>query len=338
MRALFSDRPGEVVLREVPDPVPGAGEVVVRVRAALTCGTDFKLVRRGHPKVPFPARLGHEFAGVVERVGPGTSFAAGDRVVPAVSGPCGACPDCLAHEENLCRVAFEQTAWGGFADLVLLPPRVVTHALRRIPESLSNEAAALLDPVASVVRGIARTEIRAGEMAIVVGSGPIALIWNALLGRRGCQVRVIGRRERQLALQRQAGALTVDLRSSELSEAAEGWTGGRGARLVVDTTGDPDLIGRLLPLVARGGEFQLFAGMPRDASVTFPASRIHYDEISVAGSFHYTPRQAAEALDLLAQGALPVASLISARRPLEDFAEVFAGLSYGDAMKTALIP
>jgi L-iditol 2-dehydrogenase len=337
VRALFCERPGEVVLRELPDPEPGPGEVVVRVGAALTCGTDFKLIRRGHPKVPFPARLGHEFAGTVEKAGPGVSFRPGDRVVPAVSGPCGECPDCVAGEENLCAFAFDQTAWGGFADLVLLPPRIVARGLRKVG-SLSFEAAALLDPLASVVRGVARVRVPAGVKVLVAGSGPIALLWTALLKRKDVEVLVAGRRERQLAAQKRAGARTCDVRTEELSTAVHDWTAGRGVRLVVDTTGSLSMAESLVPVVARGGELHLFAGMPKDASCPVPVARVHYHEISVTGSFHYTRAEAGEALALLSTGAVPVGELISARRPLAEHADVFRDLSYGDAMKTCLIP
>lgn len=337
MRALFCERPGEVVLRELPDPEPGPGEVLVRIGAALTCGTDFKLIRRGHPKVPFPARLGHEFAGTVEKVGTGVSFRPGDRVVPVVSGPCGECPDCAAGEENLCTAAFDQTAWGGFADLVLLPPRIVARGLREVG-SLPFEAAALLDPLASVVRGVARVRVPHGGRALVAGSGPIALLWTALLKRKGVEVLVAGRRERQLAAQRRAGARTCDVRTEELAKAVRDWAAGRGARLAVDTTGSLSMAESLVPLVARGGELHLFAGMPRDASFPVPVARVHYDEVSVTGSFHYTRAEAGEALALLSTGAVPVTELISAKRPLAEHADVFRDLSYGDAMKTALIP
>jgi L-iditol 2-dehydrogenase len=338
MRALVCERPGEVALRELPDPEPGPGEVVVRVSAALTCGTDFKLIRRGHPKVPFPTRLGHEFAGVVEKAGAGVSFREGERVVPAVSGPCGECPDCLAGDENLCVEAFGQTAWGGFATRVLLPPRVVASALRRVPDGLPLPCAALLDPLASVVRGIARARFPEEGKAVVAGSGPIAYLFSALLRRGGAEVLVAGRRERQLALHARAGARTLDLRTAGLAPAVAEWTSGRGARLVVDTTGDPELASSLLPLVARGGKLMLFAGMAKDALLTLSAGPIHYGEVTVSGSFHYTPREADEALALLAAGAIPSGDLITATRPLADYQEVFRDLSYGDAMKTCLIP
>ncbi|HEX2798372.1 MAG TPA: alcohol dehydrogenase catalytic domain-containing protein, partial [Thermoanaerobaculia bacterium] len=156
MRALVSEGPERLALREVATPRPGPGEVLVRVLVALTCATDLKLVRRGHPKIPFPLTLGHEFAGVVEVAGSGAPFAPGERVTSAVSGPCGRCDDCRRGRENLCATAFERPLFGAFADFLLVPERIVKNGLRRIPPGLSDEAAALLDPLASVVHALDR--------------------------------------------------------------------------------------------------------------------------------------------------------------------------------------
>src|SRR5512143_2234987 len=107
MRALVCEAAGRASLAGRPDPVPGPGEIVVSVRAALTCGTDLKLLRRGHPKVPFPVTLGHEMAGVVSAAGQGAPFAPGERVTSAVTAPCGTCATCRVGRPNLCETAFE---------------------------------------------------------------------------------------------------------------------------------------------------------------------------------------------------------------------------------------
>ena len=145
-----------IALREVATPEPGPGEVVVRVAVALTCATDFKIVRRGHPKFPFPLTLGHEFAGVVESAGKDAGFRPGDRVTSTVSAPVAYARTCRAGRENLCDTAFERPLFGAFADFLLVPERIVKNGLRRIPLGLSDEAAALLDPLASVVHALSR--------------------------------------------------------------------------------------------------------------------------------------------------------------------------------------
>ena len=370
MRALVCDGPERVALREAATPEPGPGEVLVRVGVALTCATDFKLVRRGHAKIPFPLTLGHEFAGAVEKAGAGAMFSPGDRVTSAVSAPCGACVDCRAERENLCATAFERPLFGAFADFLLVPERIVKNGLRKIPPGLSDEAAALLDPLASVVRALSRVKAPEGEDVLVVGTGPIAAMLFFLLrgkdGGRGDpggtrRIVVAGRREekRQFFLER--GASVARIEPSSRVEGAGSPTPlftfkenpplpervenkyGEGARisrfsLVIDTTGDPGVISELPALAANGGTVLLFAGMAEGARVSAEAFAVHYREVSIVGSFHYTPRDADAALALLARGAIPVASLVEARRPLAEWRDAFDLAQSGRAMKVALVP
>jgi L-iditol 2-dehydrogenase len=335
MRALVSEGPERLALREVATPRPGPVEVLVRVVVALTCATDFKLARRGHPKIPFPLTLGHEFAGVVEAAGPGAPFAPGERVTSAVSGPCGRCDDCRLGRENLCSTAFERPLFGAFADFLLVPERIVKNGLRRIPPGLTDEAAALLDPLASVVHALNRVKAQDGGDVLVVGTGPIAAMLFFLLrgnegGGAGRRIVVAGRRPEKLAffegMKAEVG-LIENMR-------------GEGARFsfVIDTTGDAGVISELPALTANGGTVLLFAGMPEGARVSVDAYAVHYREVSITGSFHYTPRDVDAAFALLVEGAIPVSSLVRERRGLAQWREAFDLVERGIAMKVALVP
>ncbi len=212
MRALVCDGPGTPVLKDVAVPEPGPARVArARRRAALTCGTDLKIARRGHPKIPFPLILGHEWAGVVEKAGAGAAWAPGTRVTSAVSSPCGACEACRAGRENLCATAFDRPLFGAFADFLLVPERLAKNGLRRIPDGMPDETAALLDPLASAVRGLgaagrARRDARGGDV-LIAGTGPIAaLLFFLLRGKekdegapRDAAIVVAGRRPERLA-------------------------------------------------------------------------------------------------------------------------------------------
>ncbi len=319
-------------------PVAGPGEVVVRVRAALTCGTDLKLIRRGHPKIPFPVTLGHEFAGEVHASGEGAPFLAGEHVASAVSGPCGECPDCTGGRMNLCQRAFESPVWGAFAEFVKVPARVVRRGLKGVRERVPFEAAALLDPLASVVHGLTRVNVRPDVSVLLYGSGPIAMLF-AILGRqKGANVIVAGRRPGRLALFSEQAARTIDVNAGPPEEAVLEATGGRGADVVVDTTADPALAPKLVSLAARGGTVLFFAGMPAGSTIGVDAGRLHYDEVSVAGSFHYTPADVDAALELVSGGWIPLHALVTARAGLEGFRGVLASLERGEGMKTAFIP
>jgi L-iditol 2-dehydrogenase len=353
MRALVSEGPERLELREVPTPEPGPGDVLVRMSVALTCATDFKLVKRGHPKIPHPLTLGHEFAGVVERAGVRAPFTRGERVTSAVSGPCGCCAECRAGRENLCETAFERPLFGAFADFLLVPERLVKNGLRRIPPGLSDEAAALLDPLASVVHALGRAPIADGDDVLIVGTGPIAAMFFFLLrgkegGGAGRRIVVAGRRPEKLAFfernraevaridgrEKQDGAASSFPFSANLSSSSFS----SSFPLIVDTTGDPGVIEALPALAANGGSVVLFAGMAEGARVNVDAFALHYREVSITGSFHYTPRDADAALALLAAGAIPVSSLVGARRELSEWREAFDLAESGGAMKVALVP
>jgi len=326
------------VLRELPDPEPGPGEVVVRVEATLTCGTDLKLVKRGHPKVPFPTVLGHEFSGRVQRVGAGAPFSEGERVTSVVSAPCGECHECRYGHPNLCGTAFEHRVWGTWAELVKIPARVVRYGLLRVPDGLAPAAAALLDPLASVLRGLGRVPDAAGRTVLVLGAGPIALLFTILLKRRGARrVLVAGRNAGRLAAHAAEGAET--LASGEgLAERILALTDGHGADLVVEATGDPAVAEEAVTLAARGGTVLLFAGLAHEARLSVLAHRIHYDEVTLAGSFHYTPAEAREALDLLSRGEVPTEHLVTGESPLEEYASVLERVAGGNDMKVAFLP
>jgi len=351
-------------------PEPGPGEVLVRVKAALTCGTDAKIARRGHPKFPFPLTLGHEWAGVVERAGAGAAWEPGTRVTSAVSAPCGACPACAAGRENLCATAFETPLFGAFADYLLVPERIAKRGLRRVPDGMSDEAAALLDPLASVVRALKRVGSARGGDVLVTGTGPIAAMLFFLLRGKDegidapGRIVVVGRRPERLAFFEANGAEVARVHSMEQALGAgalplftfeenppssprvarptrSGVTERAGARsfsLVVDTTGDPGVIAALPGLTADGGTVLLFAGLPEGAHVAVEAHAVHYREVSVIGSFHYTPREVDETLALLSTDALPVGGIVSARRPLAEWEAAFALAKDGTALKVALVP
>ncbi len=336
---------------------PGPGEVLVRVKAALTCGTDLKIARRGHPRFPFPLTLGHEWAGIVEKVGPGTAWEPGTRVTSAVSAPCGACAACREGRENLCETAFDRPLFGAFADYLLVPEPLARRGLRRIPDGMPDETAALLDPLASVVRSLKRVPDTRGKDVLVAGTGPIAaMLFFLLRGKEGerekenaggaaRRVVIAGRRAERLVFFERNMAEVARIEPSPRA-------GGDAAAppiftlkenppvfsLVVDTTGDPGVIESLPALTADGGAVLLFAGLPAGARVAIDAHAVHYREVSIVGSFHYTPGEVDEALALLVRGAVPAAEIVSARRPLAEWQAAFDLARAGTALKVAIVP
>lgn len=319
--------------RELPRPVALSGEVVLRVRAALTCGTDVKLLARGHPGISLPVTMGHEACGEVVEVGPGVErFARGDRVVPGISGPCGTCRECSRGLENLCAAGHADRAWGAFAEFLRVPAGVVSANLHPAPRGLPDEVAAFLDPLASVVHGWNRLDAVDGTL-LVYGAGALGLLWAATARARGVAAIVAARGDSagRLSAARAFGAGVIDLdkdppNSAGLVEAA------------VDCTGDPEVWRRLADLVAPGGKVLLFGGCAPGAAATWDAARLHYSEISLVGSFHYTPDEARVALAMLASGEIDPAPLITQRGSLSDLPRFLDAQARREGIRYAVIP
>ena len=191
-------------------PKAGAGEIVVRVHAALTCGTDLKVYRRGYHarmlKAPIP--FGHELAGTVHQVGRGVAaFRAGDRVVALNSAPCGDCYYCRHHQENLCdRLIFNN---GAYAEYLLIPSRIVAKNTLRIPTGISFEHAALTEALACVVHGLDECQPQKGDTIAIIGAGPIGLMFMHLAELSGLKVIAVVKRDEQVAAAKRFGASEV---------------------------------------------------------------------------------------------------------------------------------
>ena len=337
MRRLEVPGPGRVEMRSVPIPEPGPGEVLVAVESALTCGTDLKLVSRGHARIPLPSPLGHEFAGTVARTGPGVEgFASGDAIACVPTAPCGRCSYCSRGRENLCPEAVGRIVLGAFADYVLLPSRIVATRLFHRPASMPAVAAAALEPLACVVHGAARAAINAGDSVLILGDGPIALLFLQLARMRGAsRILVAGHHPERLQVAAALGAATTVLGGDELAAAvhAEG-----GADRVIECVGRPEAWEQAHTLAAPGGRVLLFGGCAAGTGVRFDAGRIHYDEIDVIGAFHYGGDDVRAALDLLAAGAVRIDPLVTHSLPLSGFAEALDLARSGRAVKVEIRP
>src|SRR6266550_9028692 len=188
MRAMVFYGPGDLRAEELPTPEPRTGELVLRIDAALTCGTDVKTLRRGHPvMIPHvPTVFGHEFAGTVSAVGAGVRHVReGDRVVAANSAPCGQCRLCLANRPNLCEdLLFVNGAYGEF---IALPPRLVAKNIVRL-DRVAAARAAFAEPLACAMLGIDRARLEPGQSVAVFGHGPLGCLLGMVAAARKCRV------------------------------------------------------------------------------------------------------------------------------------------------------
>ena len=331
----------DVRIEDVAVPELRPGDVLLQVEAALTCGTDVKVFRRGYHArmiVP-PALFGHEMAGTVTE--PGTSgLAPGTRVVAANSAPCGHCEYCGRGKANLCD---DLLFWNGaYAEMARLPARIVERNLLPIPDGVSFRQAALTEPLACVLRGVEESGIRAGSSVAVIGTGPIGLMFVALARQRGAEVLAAGRRaeavDRAVAMGARTGVVLTE--EEDPSEALRRESpGGQGPEIVIEASGRPETAQAALRAVRKGGVVNLFAGCPAGTRIAVDAQRLHYQELTITSTFHHTPQGVREALRLIAERRIDAGALVTAEAPLERLPEVLGALARGGpGLKTAILP
>ena len=329
-------------VQEVAVPQIAAGDVLVRVRAALTCGTDVKVFRRGYHArmiVP-PAFFGHELAGDVVAVGEAvTKFRPGDRVVAANSAPCGECHYCRKSNQNLCSDLLFNN--GAYAEYMRIPSRIVERNTYHVPEHVTYQDAALIEPLACVMKGADESGLKAGDDVVVIGLGPIGLMFVRLAKVRGARVIAVGRRRTQVDRAARMGADELIVSAGETDVVAEvrKLTGGHGADVAIEAVGIPETWEQAVRMVRRGGVVNFFGGCPNDSRVTLETSLLHYSEITCKASFHHTPSLIQRALESVSRGEIRASDFVNRVEPLGNLLEVMRYLmSHNGHMKTAIIP
>ncbi|MCL5237902.1 MAG: alcohol dehydrogenase catalytic domain-containing protein [Nitrospirae bacterium] len=337
MLASYLIKPGMVELREVAAPEPSREEVLVKIKAALTCGTDLKAFLRGHPMIPMPGVFGHEFSGIVADTGRGVKkFKAGDSVMAVHSAPCLKCRYCKKKLFNLCENIMSTKVLGAFAEYILLPAHIVKQNLFRKPEHLGFEEAALLEPLSCVVHGMHGLNIKQGDKVSIIGTGPIGLLHLLLAKLKGAETMITGLELERLNLAKKLGADMI-VHASELATAVGEFTNGLGVDFVFECTGQLDVWETAVNYVRRGGAVILFGGVRKDTIVTYDTYRLHYDELTLKGVFHFAPQDVKTAYGLL-NGPLNLSPLISGGYPLKELPVALERLSKGEGIKYAIIP
>jgi L-iditol 2-dehydrogenase len=315
VRALRLYGPGDLRLEDIPDPVPGDGDVLLQVEVALTDGTDLKAYRRGHPVLlgELPSPFGHEVCGL--------DVATGRRVVAANSAPCGACAACRRGQETLCESLFPLLN-GAYAEVLLVPERIAARNLLPVPPGLAPEVAALTEPLACCLHGIDVAGVEHGQTVAVVGLGAIGLMLCACVADAGARPVGVGSREERRALAPAFAAVAAEP---------------EGVDVAIEAAGTVEAWERALSLVRPGGTVLAFGGLPRDARVAVDPYRIHNEGVRLVGSFHHTPRHVRAALAFLASGAYPFERLITHEVGLEGVATLFDDPP-SDYLKAAVRP
>ncbi|MFC3073787.1 zinc-dependent dehydrogenase [Shinella pollutisoli] len=343
MKAGLLRAPNDLSFETVPDPVLAAGDLLVRVRAATVCGTDIRIFRgRKTAGVRYPSILGHEFAGEIVDTGGNGDFSCGEAVAVCPAIPCGHCDYCKRGYENICQnlTAIGYEIDGAFAEYIRIPARAIeARNVFRIPESLSWEKAALVEPLSCVLNGQEKIGIEVGDTVVVLGSGPIGLLHIKLARLSGAHRVIVSepsasRREAAIA----AGAdIAVDPVSEDLQAVVRVHTKGLGADKLIVAIGVAKLANDALSLVRHRGRVSLFAGFSSAEMATMDVNLIHYNELVVTGSFGLNRLQFEKSLDMIAAGRIEVDSMLTHRFALEDIGAALETAERGGAVKVAVV-
>lgn len=343
MKAVLYYGPQNIKYEETMIKPLQKGEILVKVEAALTCGTDVKTYRRGHPVLikNIPSGFGHEFSGTVAKLGEGvTDFKIGDRVVAANSAPCGECFFCKREEYNLCENL--DLLNGAYAEYIVVPERIVRKNTLILPDNLAFEKAAFCEPLANVVHGAARTDIKPGQSVGIIGIGPIGLMFARVAKLKGARVIAAGRNPIKLKLAEDFASVdeTVDLKKYENPQKIfkDFSDEKKGLDVVIECVGLPQIWEMAFSCVRPGGTVHFFGGCKSGSTVTFDATKMHYGDIKLMSVFHHTPKYFREALNLIASGQIEVEKLITDTLPLDKVEYAMQEHIAGNAIKFLIKP
>ena len=330
MQAVVMEKPGDVSVGEVPDPSPGAEEVIVAVRASGICGTDLHIADGEFSLARYPLIPGHEFAGEVVALGREVAdVSVGTLVTADPNDFCGHCRPCREGHGNLCPnlKALGVTRPGAAADFVAVP----AWSARPLPEGFDMSVAALVEPLSCAVHGYDLVRTRLGDRFLIYGAGTMGLMLVALASRAGAiSVTVVEPNARRRELARSFGAATVAASSDEFERDAR-------FEVVIDATGAVGAIEDAMRHVRRGGAYLQFGVAPADAVASFSPYRLYNDELSFVGSMavlHSFDR----ACDLAVNVDLRLPGLVSDTLPLASYAEALERVRQGLGLKVQVAP
>jgi L-iditol 2-dehydrogenase len=333
--------PMDLRLEEIDIPPLNEGEILVKVQAALTCGTDVKIYKRGHPLVTPPFPLGHEFSGIVVDVGKGANHSLLDkRVVTSNVASCLTCFYCKRNLENLCEN--HKVLYGAFADYIKVPKEIVNQNLRILPDNMDFASASLLEPLSCALHGINRANISIGDIVSIMGAGPMGLLMVQLCKLRGASVVIIiDKSQERLNVAKELGAdyaINVNDTKDVISETKRLSYEGRGVDVSIEAIGLPETWEEAIRLPRKGGTVVFYGGCASGTKISFDTELIHYSELTIKGSFNTTNYEIEVAFDLLSKGLIFTDKYISGKFPLEKVKEALEMHMAQKGIKYAIIP
>ena len=340
MRAMIYLEPGKLEMQEIPMPKPGPEEILVKIRAALTCGTDLKTYRRGHPVIKPPTVFGHELAGDVVEVGSAVQqFKPGMRVVAHNSAPCGHCYWCKHGQQSMCENPVYN--FGAYAEYIVIPAPIVRLNTYQIPDHISYQQAAIMEPLSTVVHGQAKLNIQPGERVAIIGAGgPIGLMHLQMALLHGAsQVIAVDMKDSRLQTAKELGATqTINPQKQDLFAEINRLTDGIGVDAVIESAGAVEAWQNAVKVVRKGGRVLWFGGLPQGTSVQVDSYDVHYRELTFYGIYHCTPVDVYHAYQLICSETINAKKLITGQVPLSGVEEALLAMYEGKCIKMAVVP
>lgn len=342
MKALVFHEPQRIAVEQVPDPVPGPGEALVRVAAAAICHSDIR-VYLGQKHARPGVIPGHEIAGTIAALGPDTPAALreGDRVVVCPIVACGSCGFCLSGRRHRCpdRLTLGYQEHGGLAEYVLAPAGIVSLGhLIPVPDDLALERACMTEPLACVLNSLEACAVSVGGSLAVIGAGPMGLFHVLLAQRMGVTTIVVSEPDEARARSALAAGATevIDPRSADLARTVLERTGGLGADAVVVSAGLPQVLDQALAAVRKQGVINLFAGFPPNTSVPFDPNAVHYSEVWLTGTQNASPEQYRRVMHLLRR--MPEIDAVTTHRfPIDDATQAYDVRLRNEGLKSMVV-
>ncbi|MGA4668472.1 alcohol dehydrogenase catalytic domain-containing protein [Propionibacteriaceae bacterium Y1923] len=344
MNAAVLHKVDDLRLTQVPVPVPGAGEVLLKIEANTICGTDLRYISGAKTTGVRPGVImGHEFAGRIEAVGEGVEgVPLGAQATCSIVLSCLRCDRCMGGREHLCEKLrlFGSAVDGGLAEYMLVPREAMDHGnLVLVPQELPATMLALAEPVSCVLNGANQVNTQPGDTVVVLGTGPIGLLHIAVAKLAGATTIIAGGRAGRLEPALAMGAThAYDLTGDALTKQVLADTGGRGADVVIVAVGSLPLANQALEMAAIGGRVNYFGGFPKGSTVEMDPNLIHYNELVVTGGSNARRADVVQAVNLLSSGRLEVAPVVTHQFPLTELDAALEAVRERHGLKVAVLP
>jgi len=324
MKAQLFYGPGDVRYKETDMPQIGGGEALVKIRSALTCGSDLKIYRRGHPTmIKKGSVFGHEWAGDIVEIGKGVEkFNVGDRVMAVNSAPCFRCYYCKLQRYSMCENIVYNN--GAYAEYIKIPSNILAINTYKIPDNIDYREAALTEPLACAVHGIEESNIKAGDTVAINGAGPIGLLFITLAKLKGAVVVSTDLSDERLGYAKDFGAdyvINAANVADQVTAVKELTEDSKGVDVAIEATGFPKVWEMTILMGRKGATINLFGGCQSGTSISIDTQLLHYSELTIKGVYHHTPYYVKKAFKLIISGQIDASKFVTADVPLENLVE-----------------